>query len=77
MAATIARRPEVAVARLDALFVDQYVHAAVPTQPANYDVFPNSHEFVMVQGGSESVLFAIVNWFEVLRPQTAPTSAGR
>ena len=65
MAATIARDPELSVARRDTLFPDTYERNCCHV---NYDVFPGGNEFVMVQpisGGAR--LFAVVNWTEELR----------
>ncbi|HLA89800.1 MAG TPA: hypothetical protein VJL28_05190, partial [Gemmatimonadaceae bacterium] len=65
MSATIARDPELSVARREALFPDVYERNPFHV---DYDVFPGGNEFVMVQpisGGAR--LFAVVNWTEELR----------
>jgi serine/threonine-protein kinase len=64
MSARLTERPRLDVVRRDSLFRDVFVRSSLT---ANYDVFPDGKELVMVAGGAArtnetSILTVIVNW---------------
>jgi serine/threonine protein kinase len=69
MAATIASAPELSVVRRDSLF---NIAGTDDDLLLNYDVFPNSREFVLVKGRiPESRMYMLVNWQQLLGKSTA------
>ncbi len=55
----------------ETLFEDVYQRSGGDPFGANYDVFPNGKEFLMIRGepAGKARLFVVVNWFEELRRQ--------
>ena len=56
----------------ETLFEDVYQRSGGDHFGANYDVFPNGKEFLMIRGepAGKPRRFVVVNWFEELRRQT-------
>ena len=75
MSARLAPGARLDIADRDTLFADPYLRT---TAPANYDVFPDAREFVMVKSGTGPQaggrpIVVLVNW----NPDRRPVAAGR
>ena len=55
----------------ETLFEDVYQRSGGDPLGANYDVFPNGKEFLMIRGepAGKRKLLVVVNWFEELQRQ--------
>ncbi len=66
MAASLAERPEMTVARRDSLFANTYSTTGITV---GWDVFPGEREFVLIKSPpqAESDLYVVVNWLKWLK----------
>jgi hypothetical protein len=69
--ATISDTSGLSVVGRETLFEDVYQRSGGDPFGANYDVFPNGKEFLMIRGepAGKPRLFVVVNWFEELQRQ--------